>query len=585
MPTKIMRTMMMLILASGLLTSATPSQTLKIANEKTANEVYQDIKRLEEDFPIPTPYATVTIGTFNANTGKFTFAGGVEIKEFDPPTVVEGDIDPLKPQEGETLPHVKVNAVNVGLTFRVTGAAEDFRVIAKGVTVTAYGGQTALTVDVGSATTLNWRVRAGARTYSDRLVINRPPIVGAGVFTIPALPVAIVYEPPPDSRFLNKATYSTTQAIGTTVRMSFSEENSVTTPVRAHFDTVTDIKAAMNRLAGVIQYAPNVPYASQIASALKTIATGLGSVSAAETTGAVVTKDHDLSVVDIKQRTFDTDLNDGGPGIGDMILYLKNAKLVWLAEGGTLKLALLGYEMLENSSAKALRNQESTLDSEVINNLLQLDPFIRTGKYVPVNWQPNLTEPRFYLEDTFSMNRNGGHQNYRAFHQVTQTDLNATENFTMRTEEYREGFLSFLGLGVTENKTLKTTFRHGSSTANTVGETIETSADFYATLTEQYAVEVYYDRLFGTFAFKKVSVSEAPFVSGRVMDRGRPMIEQLVTLILDGKKFSTTTNAEGRYEFRAATIKPGNGELFVGDMKKSVRITGEPIRNFDFIKP
>jgi hypothetical protein len=318
---------------------------------------------------------------------------------------------------------------------------------------------------------------------------------------------------------------------------------------------------------------------------LKRIANGLGSVSATKTTGTVVTQDHDLAIVDIRQTAFNSEPNDGGPGVGDVIFYLKNAKLVWLTEGGVLRLALLGYERLEFPSVKYLRTQETALDSATINSLLQLDPFVRTGKYIPVGWQPQLNEPRFYLEETFGMSGSGGNVHYEFSHQVTQTDLNATEHFTMRTEDYREGFLSFLGLGVTENKTLKTIFRHGSSTSNTVGETIETSVDFYATITETYVVEVYYDRLFGTFAFKKVPGSAEPLASGRVTDRGSPMAGRRVTLMINGKKFSTITDRDGRYAFRATSIRPGNGELSVGNLNRKVRLTGEPVRNLDFQNP
>jgi hypothetical protein len=105
---------------------------------------------------------------------------------------------------------------------------------------------------------------------------------------------------------MNKASYSVTRSIGTTVKVSFGQETSTTTPTIAEFDNVTAVKNAMNQFASVIEHAPKVPYAPAIASALRTISSGLGEIKATETQGAFVTQDHLLKLEDTWENSTQT---------------------------------------------------------------------------------------------------------------------------------------------------------------------------------------------------------------------------------------------------------------------------------------
>ena len=81
---------------------------------------------------------------------------------------------------------------------------------------------------------------------------------------------------------------------------------------------------------------------------------------------------------------------------------------------------------------------------------------------------------------------------------MTQTDLTAASYSQMRTEDYREGWLSFLGIGVDQTKQVMTKMTHSNSTAVSVGSatTAEVTLDVVGTA----AFNVFFDRVFGTFA-------------------------------------------------------------------------------------
>jgi hypothetical protein len=143
--------------------------------------------------------------------------------------------------------------------------------------------------------------------------------------------------------------------------------------------------------------------------------------------------------------------------------------------------------------------------------------------------------------------------------------------------DYRPGWLSFLGIGVTDEKTVKTTVTHTGSTEQTSTEEAKVSVEFYAQIDEVYAVEVYYDRAFGTFAFRQVPVNSQPIFSSIATDpSGHPISGALVSLMTGNQKFTTRTDAQGRYAFRAATLKPGRGTLLLGNQRREIQIPAKP---------
>lgn len=485
------------------------------------NEVYTQIKDLENRFPIPTPSATIKMGTFDASTGKFKgntsdityeslgdYPGPVPVVRYDE------DIKLVISKIGnrvkmEVIPAPKADAVNVLLEFEVKNRGQkDFAVTAKGITVSAPVNQNIVTINVKDSYSVNWHVQSGTKSYGDHMEIQRPPIVGGGAFTIPALPIGLFYEPPCDSQKKNKATYSFTKSMATASTLSFSTEKSTTRPASTEkFSSLPDMQKAFKAAAWLMARNPS-PQAQAIAGVLRTIASDgvLGKVSGSETEGVTEAKGNTLISRHEVGRTSDTDVNNGGPGIGDVICFLRNARLVWLASSGRVTLTLLGYDngpfQIGVGFLKSnLGSMEKTgLDRETGQALLDLDPFVAGGESAV------LSQDRFVYNDCFPLLGTGHCEGYSSSHTITNVDRQATTTFRTKAEDYRKGFLSFLGLGVLEDEKVMTTVTQSRETEVSVTEKTEVSCNLCCDVDEVYNVEVYFDRVFGTFAFKRVPV-------------------------------------------------------------------------------
>jgi hypothetical protein len=229
-------------------TFGTPIQTPSTPDQLSPEQLFELIKQYEGVIPIPAPYVNLGVGTFNAATGAWN---GFTTK-------VVTDPEPIEHQPGQhptnpaphftgaeyisvtvdaqwrrtvtTTPAPKVALAPVMLQFSVTNTTAPWSVTVDGFTVTAPAGQSTLNVSAWDRTSVSWSIQAGGHTHSDRFMIQRPAGVPAfGAFTIPVIPVAIVYAPPADSQQKSAATYGSTDTVGTTVSWDFSTDSSQTT--------------------------------------------------------------------------------------------------------------------------------------------------------------------------------------------------------------------------------------------------------------------------------------------------------------------------------------------------------------------
>src|SRR6202008_4844274 len=104
------------------------------------------------------------------------------------------------------------------------------------------------------------------------------------------------------------------------------------------------------------------------------------STSATETTTFASTSQQGLTVTASNQSTFTTDPKVGGPGSGDIIVFLENAKLCRFSSSGSpLKLTVIGWDDESTCHVSDLRTRQgghTTLDQNTIQALLNLDPFV-----------------------------------------------------------------------------------------------------------------------------------------------------------------------------------------------------------------
>ena len=231
----------------------------------SANEVYDLIKKLEPEFSPPAPYVTVDVGTLDAATG--AFQGLTTTVEHDPEPIEHGPKDhPHNPaphfvgdswisvtvsaawrQTITTVPAPHVPLAPILLRFSIVNATTTWSVTAHGTTVSAPPTQSTILVDVWDAAVIGWSIVTGGVSSQDSLRLQRP--AGAlpaalGAFTVPVLPVSIIYAPPADSLGGSSATYTAAQTVGTTVDFGSSFDRSSTTPVNG-----SDFATSMPALA------------------------------------------------------------------------------------------------------------------------------------------------------------------------------------------------------------------------------------------------------------------------------------------------------------------------------------------------
>lgn len=246
-------------------------------------DAYQAIKNLETDtgaLPLPPPTATVYVGSIDQQTGNVTYAVPTFVQTIaEPPPPLEmrpppppphldavlrktriggggGDLGstdggvgvnigpgnpgnptqpPYTPPVQNTVAIVQTNAVNLTVSFDVTGATSSTGVnenarlatVSTGVntginttlsstgnvTITGYPTTTqgsTIYVNVGLATssmlntphidpamsTVPLQLSVSGQISFVYLAIIRPPVLGVGGFTMPALPIGIIFAPP-----------------------------------------------------------------------------------------------------------------------------------------------------------------------------------------------------------------------------------------------------------------------------------------------------------------------------------------------------------------------------------------------------
>jgi hypothetical protein len=510
------------------------------------NEAYNDMKALAPLFDLQNAAhtQTVDVGSFDAATGEFL---GLTTERLpianwptrppspglgDPPDdgpgnplgargtgglanghpLFSNDVDGLS---RSVTPSVNVDAAFVKVRFEVVNNDQiPVSLFVNGTPVTVRPGQHSVTVDAGFAKRVHWTIRARDKSYSDSLIIDRPHVIGAGAFTVPVLPIAVVYEPAQEPGVRATATYSNTQWMGTTVDMSFTRENS---EIDADFDSLgpfaNDLKDVASGLKDLVGSGSSLgPYsgAFQVAyGALHALSDLFDSTHNSLGSGQAVTQDHKLDTSKFYTDTISTS-EHAGPGHGDVIVFLRDARIAWVYDKGDLRLVYLGstgrstavtVDGLKNDltllgSGQDPSRTNTKLDAGTIRSLLALDPFVAYGPQAP------LSGPRFVRNPT-PPGIEGNTPRSEAFgHSISQTDTVASTDFLTSITETDPGFLSFFGPKSGQQKqAVMSTIRHGSSTSGRSGQDVTELFSLDVGPKGYYDYDIYYDRVFGTYVY------------------------------------------------------------------------------------
>jgi len=498
-------------------------RTMSTEDLDKMKQVYNDFKQLEGVLPIPAFPETINMGTFDPATGEFDSLLTTEH---------EGASQGVKPQT--TISTVTINAALVKLHFDLGNNQSGIVVTVNGKSATVPPRQNSVTIAAGFAPQVHWSVRFGNKFHDDTLIIKRPYVIGAGAFTLPVLPIAVVYAPPQETGVNATATYSKTEWIGSTVSMSFSQEEISTS---GEFDALAPFGEKLKGLKDAIKDIPGAaagtlaataPYFGAAIAGAQLIAAASPDNKTSLISGNSVTQDHKLDTLEVVKEAV-TPAAQKGPGIGDVILYLKNVRLVWLCDKGDVRLAVLGAEDLRWYSAEILKEDlqgielpignvkrpgpkegmtivsaprsgaVTHLDRDTIQSLLNLDPFAVGGP------DAELSRNR-YERNPGNGGAGEGSFSHTVSHQIEQTDVNAKAEFFTHVEDTKPGWLSIFGVDNSREEIMKTTVTHESSVAKRSGKTIEETLNVVPPPDNPkapYFVDIYYDRVFGTLAFKE----------------------------------------------------------------------------------
>lgn len=454
------------------------------------DDLYAKLREVEGLLPMPAPSATV------------------EVASLDPSGVTQGylttyRIDPITRKPRPMPAFVSISGVELIAQFRAVGGGA-ITVTANGQTASGYG---VVSINVGKAKQVQWTMQAYGWTRSDKLSVSRPDVIGAGAFTVAALPISIVYEPPMNQARTNSASIGFRQEMTTITTVSNGSSNS-STPKWA---TAVVVKDIFNRLAN--HWKP----AAAVKAALNLSTTLMGSVSTSTTSGTTVNSDSTLGLSQVNAQTITTNAKLG-PGRGDLVVFYKDARVVWGMENGEVTISLIDHGPLAMLTIDTLQNDlaavnavgglgpVSGLDKLTIESLIKLDPLATVPGAVTskldsaaIRWGGGPTLPTSRFTQETSLLLNGTSFQNSISHTVTQSDKISTSSTTTTVKNCSPGWLSLIGVGVTQAGTFTSSVSMGSSRTDAVSSTVSASFNLSAAVGESYSVDVFYDNIFGSF--------------------------------------------------------------------------------------
>ena len=379
-------------------------------------------------------------------------------------------------------------------------------------------------------------ITAAGQSQFIHIRIFRPPVLGFGAFTIPALPITLIYAPPQRKQAKNSASYRDTFTLSRTLSSSLTF-NHETKNVQAY--TVADIvdKAAAaiatvaTLAAGAAAAAAPAPAglssdggsdstdlqgASAELNLVSSILNGVGGTSS-NTTSTALTVESDQS---LKLSYSNSDMFGSaaglGPGVGDRLIYMSNVRVVWMALNGVVGIHVLGFESVNALAAQALIQDQQALanggvanntglDAASLKNLLSLDPFTVHRRLDAQVGPPLISPPRFVPANPAERKgegTSGDGDQFSTTYEITNEDKQVTTAVQTSIPDVKPGWLAVIfGAPNMETTTTMTVTVSQSSDVQT-DEAITNTATFFSQGPDDpYDVFVFYDRLFGTFAF------------------------------------------------------------------------------------
>jgi hypothetical protein len=367
-----------------------------------------------------------------------------------------------------------------------------------------------------------------------KIAILRPPVLGVGAFTIPALPVGIIFAPPQGQLAKNSNTFNDTVTTTTTTTVSVSNQNATKT-AQAYTpgelaqnvgSTITQLAALGALLPGVSTTAGPASLISVISSLIggqnqsfglgdllkltgsgltsfNTILTGIAGITSNSSTSSITTTtSNTLSVSMAFSETYGSTAGLG-PGAGDRFVYFENVRAVWSNNDGDVGITVLGFdgvaavdgsELIADQQALASGGTATftNLDANTIAMLLSLDPNYTSN--------PQFLPPRFTPLIPPNVSGGGTSLTGDAFSVTNETisDTSTTNTSqTINVTDVKPGFIPVLfGSGNSETTTTVTATNTVTTDQKTDQKTSNVITFIQPSPTDTYNVNLYFDNLF-----------------------------------------------------------------------------------------
>jgi hypothetical protein len=472
------------------------------SHAQTNNDIYNAFKNNQYNFPPPPNLRdTVYVGEWDPtiNDPELSFTG-----------IKGGSIDPHGPVRTVThFPGIGYSfSKKYTLKFKVKNllSGSMFYVKVNDRTYHSNPGKSDIYIDVQDKKGFNWEISYESKIYKNELRIQRVPVVVAGVFRVPLMPLLVIYEPPHNNNSSNRTEFSQTNMYGSSTTMTVTKDQSNIISA-VEFTDIEKFKALLKVEGGVLSNIPD-PNAKAAGTVLQILSSDnlWGGMTSTTTKGKIKEKELSLIVESFNTSKTSTGLNEGGPGIGDIISGVQGCRFLWVINNGRFSATMLDYE--KPFSITAIEIKDSIQDSnnkEMYLALSKVDPFIMHGVNFNLRSQPNRYQ---YIREIFG-NITGNIEKTEILEKkITQLNRNTEVVYTSTVEDYKKGLFSYINLSpYDKNEKIKTEIH--SKMSNQINSSSATRAEVIVQHNpgEHRIYEAFIDKIYGTYAIQDPAIA------------------------------------------------------------------------------
>ena len=432
--------------------------------------------------PSPPPEA-LDIGQYDASKNAFTWAEGgpffqvVELIQPDP-NEPGGPIKPVR----VTHHCVRVRALVFSLSVNlINNASTEVAFTANDKTAVAPAGSATAIVEGPFVNSVLFSIGVGANLLGIFELRVVPTLLESGCIVVPAIPVAVIYQPP-----IGVGTLTTTETTGVALTDLSSDTFSNATPTDLstvsqvlHF--LGDFFSTVGDIAG-----GDADYLNTVGDALNTFSDALSFAPAvgAGGWGLRIQADNRMEVTSAIGQSWSS-VPQLGPGDGDVILYLQDVTFLVYKDSEHTLITPLRFTGTGPQDVTVARLRQGAANPPALSDaarasLLQFDP-VAAGS-------PGAIMPgdRYTLVDRFTEDNEGVARTLELAH-TEQSTLEEIHSLVLT-----DGTQSSAGM---------------ASRYARQGYTTKASVE----ATGPFDFEVYYDNLFGTFAYLNKLGAPPPF--------------------------------------------------------------------------